>query len=209
MPYLIFDTESSGLFDFKKPADAPGQPRMAAFAGILIDDDLVDIESHIALIKPAGWVMQDEATAINGLTTERLMDEGMPISQTLEWYGDHVKAGAVVSAYNSQHDCKIMRAEFRRLMLPDLFEITKNICLMRSAHKLGIEKAGDKKRGFPKLSDTYRHLFGEEMQDAHQVGADALAALRIFRKMHGAGQLLPAEVHYAKNPPIPETPPAI
>jgi hypothetical protein len=37
MNYLALDTEGSGLFDFTKPADAPGQPRLAAIGMILAD----------------------------------------------------------------------------------------------------------------------------------------------------------------------------
>jgi hypothetical protein len=32
--YVIIDTEGSGLFDFSKPADAEGQPRLAQLAMI-------------------------------------------------------------------------------------------------------------------------------------------------------------------------------
>lgn len=37
MKFLVIDTETSGLFDFKTPADGPGQPRMASFAAIHLD----------------------------------------------------------------------------------------------------------------------------------------------------------------------------
>ncbi|MEY4951800.1 MAG: hypothetical protein RL299_224, partial [Pseudomonadota bacterium] len=39
MGYLVIDTETSGLFDFKKPADDPSQPRLASLAMIWADDD--------------------------------------------------------------------------------------------------------------------------------------------------------------------------
>jgi len=33
--YLVFDTETTGLFDFKLPADDPSQPRLASAAFII------------------------------------------------------------------------------------------------------------------------------------------------------------------------------
>ena len=32
MKYAVIDTETSGLFDFSKPAEAEGQPRLASLA---------------------------------------------------------------------------------------------------------------------------------------------------------------------------------
>lgn len=52
--YLVIDTETTGLPDWRLPADAEGQPRLASWCFILAD-----------------------AGAINGLTNERLQAEGL------------------------------------------------------------------------------------------------------------------------------------
>ena len=37
--YAVIDTEGSNLFDFSKPADAEGQPRLAELAIIYADSE--------------------------------------------------------------------------------------------------------------------------------------------------------------------------
>jgi DNA polymerase III epsilon subunit-like protein len=199
--YAVLDTETSGLFDFKLPADAPTQPRLCAITLILTDDDIEPIETYSALIKPDGWTVSEEITAVNGLTTERCEADGVPILEALARYTDAVKAGYVVVAFNAQFDTKVMRGEFRRAGLPDLFEETPNICAMRASKGLGVEKAGEKKGGFPKLSDVYRHFFFKELDAAHTSLSDATACLEIFRKLVQIGAAPAPEVHYAKNRP--------
>lgn len=79
MKYAIIDAESSGLFDYSKPADAEGQPRVASFGLILLNEQFI-LESEVEyLIKPDGWVMGAKAGAVNGLTIDRLNAEGVPI----------------------------------------------------------------------------------------------------------------------------------
>ena len=62
--YAIIDTETSGLFDFSKPADAEGQPRLASFAVVKLDADLNEEASHEYLVKPESWSLSPEVMAI-------------------------------------------------------------------------------------------------------------------------------------------------
>ena len=92
MPYLVFDTETTGLPDWRQPADAPGQPRLASFALLCVDDDLEIERREYGLVLPDGWEMPAEATAINGLTNERLHAEGLPISHVMNMF-NHAAIG--------------------------------------------------------------------------------------------------------------------
>lgn len=200
--YAIFDTETSGLPDFKKPADAPGQPRLASFSMILTDDEGQIVDRFDALVKPNGWTISPEITAINGLTTEKCAEHGMPVAEVLDAYTAAIKAGYVVVAYNAQFDAKIMRGELRLAERPDLFEETKNICVMRACHDgYDIQKAGAKKGGFPKLSDAYMHFFQTENPNGHTAAGDALACYDIFMRLRADNALPEPQVHYAKNKP--------
>lgn len=199
--YLIIDTETSGLFDFRKPADHEGQPRLAEFSAIEADENLNETGDYSALVKPDGWEISPEVTAINGLTTERCEAEGVPLELVLAYYTARIHEGYVVVAFNAQYDTKVVRGELRRLGLPDLFEVTPNICAMRACGGIGIEKAGAKKGGFPKLTDAYRHFFHTEMANAHSAGGDVRACFEVFRKLMAIGAAPPAQIHYAKNRP--------
>lgn len=199
MKVLVIDTETSGLFDFRQPADAPGQPRLAQFGGILLDSFDAEPRPIGMHIKPDGWEMEDGASAVNGLTTEFLREFGLPVEQALDTYEKAVRDGYVIAAYNAQYDTKVMRAEFRRAGRDDLFEITPNICVMRPMMKLKIMKAAGG-GGFPKLSDSCAH-FGIEHEKKHDALGDAEAALAILRELNSLGILPKPSVHYAKNRP--------
>ena len=195
--YLVFDTETSGLFDFKRPADDPDQPRLASAAFIVADEDGNEISRTSHLIRPDGWTMPLEAEAINGLSTELLNMEGVPMADVLDIYQGHIEAGLIVTAFNVQFDCKVMRAELRRAGRPDLFEQTPNSCLMR-----GLAPYKDKglavKGGFVKLAVACEH-FSIINADAHDAMADAEAALALLQILVRDGNLIPPKIHYAKD----------
>ena len=198
--WMVLDTETSGLFNFKLPADDPSQPRLATAAIILLDDIDAEPREFGFMVKPDGWEMSAEAGAVNGLTTEMLLAGGNPVSLVLDFYEDCVKQGYRMAAYNAQFDGKVMRGEFRRADRDDLFEITPNACLMRammSAMK-GQRPLGS--NGFPKLAEACGHI-GHEASDAHTAMGDARAALAILRWLSRTGQMPEPKIHYAKDKP--------
>lgn len=215
MKYLIIDTESNGLFDFSKPADADGQPRLAHFAALPIDTATADWSSADAIenlpmveryVLPEGWAMTAEATAINGLTDAFLNEHGVPVGHVLDLYQQFIKDGYVVAAFNVQHDAKIMRAEFRHAGRDDLFEQTLNTCLMRACRGMDIVKLNGKK-GQPGLVDVLAHL-GIVNSAPHKAHGDTRGAAHIFAWLHKGGKLIEPAVHYAKNPPAAKAVPA-
>jgi DNA polymerase III epsilon subunit-like protein len=205
--YLILDTETSALFLHTPkgappiPADDPRQPRLAGVTMIPVGTDLEpDGEAISTLIRPNGWEMSEGAGAVNGLTTERCEAEGVDVEQVLHAYTRFVRdEERIVVAFNAQFDTKQMRGELRRAGMDDLFEATPNICTMRGSMKLGVKKGGEKKGGFPKLSDVYFHFFEEEPSGQHTSLGDAEACLAIFRRLMTLGACPEPAVHYSST----------
>lgn len=212
MKFLIIDTETNGLPDYKRPADAPGQPRVAEFAGIIIDHNGEVDREYQRFIKPPSsedgydWLMSPEATATNHITDEDLQTLGVPIEEVLTWYKDRILEGLPIVAFGAQFDCKMMRAEFRRAGWDDLFERTPNICLMRSARPFAklvgreLTKAGGSNRGWPKhtdLADFCGAIYDRET--LHGALADARLSTVCFRYMLDHGFDAVPEVHHAKD----------
>lgn len=200
MKYAIIDTETSGLFDFSKPADAEGQPRLASLAVIEVDGEEL-IKKTSFLVKPDGWEMSAEAGAVNGLTTEQLKRDGVPVNEVLENYVALIDEGFVIVAYNAQFDTKVMRGELRRAGIPDRFEQTKNICLMRASTDMcQVPKKNGKGFKFPKLEEACK-FFGIKQADQHSASGDASAAFEIMLKLQALEKLPEPQVYFAANRP--------
>lgn len=199
MKYAVIDTETSGLFDFSKPADAEGQPRLAHLGMILIDENLVEERTLELLVKPEGWTMPEEASRINGLTMDILAEKGVPIIDALRDYCGTIDEGYVIVAFNAQYDTKIMRGEMRRAGIDDRFERTPNICVMRALTDIcKIPKAKGGGYKFPKLAEACAH-FALAQDAAHRAMGDARSALDLFRELHKMRMVPAPSVHFAKG----------
>jgi DNA polymerase III epsilon subunit-like protein len=172
MSFLIIDTETTGLPDLYQPADAPGQPRAASVAMIFADDNL-DVEFEwSAKIKPDGWEMPEEVSRINGLTTDDLAKNGIPIWFSLVFYAAGIDAGRIVVAHNITFDTKIMRGELRRALMRDRRSEMSTICTMLEARR-AFRKGG--------LAHAYWCAFSEVIEGHHGALADARACLRLLK----------------------------
>lgn len=203
--YIVVDTEGSGLFDYKKPADAEGQPRMAEIVMLFVDTELEIERDYRAVIRPDGWVMPPEVAEINKLYHEFLMEHGVPVADALAVYNDAIAEGRVMAAHNAQHDAKQIRAELRRAGLPDKFEDAPNLCTMRTLTDVcRIPHAnGRKGNKFPKLSEAME-FFGIPQTGEHTAYGDAMGCLQLMRRMKQMDILPTGAVHFAKNPPQKE-----
>jgi DNA polymerase III epsilon subunit-like protein len=197
MKFATIDTETTGLFNFKIPADAPGQPRMASLA--LITLAAIDAEPvrRNFFIRPDGWSMPAEASAINGLDDEFLHANGVPVAEALDAYVEAVEGGHIVVAFNAQFDTKVLRAELRRAGRDDMFDRTPNICVMRALEPYEARGLCMRNHAFVKLVDACR-FFGITNDAAHSALGDADAAHEILLRLHADGLLPDAKVHYAK-----------
>jgi DNA polymerase III epsilon subunit-like protein len=190
--FVVIDTETSGLFDYSKPADAEGQPRMASVAFVHLGDDLTEAFAEVAhefLIRPDGWRMSDEVAMIHGLTHERLMADGVPVIEALDYYNGILDGNPVIVGYNASFDLKVLRAELRRAGKPDRFEGTRSIDCMRPLTDIcKVPKAGGK-AGFKgrKGTEAYKAICQRDLVGAHGALADARACAEIFREMHPRG----------------------
>jgi DNA polymerase-3 subunit epsilon len=224
---VVVDTEGTGLFRHKEimpngtervvRSHEPGQPRMAEFAAVLLDDDFNIINTYQSYVQPDGWTtlaedgkteiplleMPPEAFEANRLSFDFLREHGKPIKEVMEVCDSVLSmTGIVLVGYNQQHDGRQIRGELRRAGMNDRFEQTPNICAMRSITKnyKGQVKKLNGKGGAPRLIDAAAH-FGIEYPEEKQHNAleDALVTVAVAKRLHEMGLLLPAEVHYARG----------
>lgn len=189
MNYAVIDTEGSGLFDFTKPADAAGQPRMAALGLILLNDKFEVEEKHGWLIKPQGWAFDNNSDAAkkNGLTHELLMAEGVDIKEPLRAYGDAIDQRRIVVGFNIPHDLKTLRAEARYVGFPDRYMQTRYICVMQGCRQLVDARTADGRKKAPRLEEACKYFGIDQGTGAHTGLGDAESAYQILLRLRDAG----------------------
>lgn len=184
---LFFDTETSGLPDFKKRASDPSQPHIVQLAAILTDWQGAVLESHNVIVKPEGWEIPKEVSDIHGITPEIALDAGIiePLAISLIW-GMILKTNLLV-AHNLTFDKFMLRIAARRfgLLKDEQGEWWTNLphfCTMHNTTALcnipGKIVGGAPK--WPKLQEAYQHIFGQPFEDAHDAMADVTAIKDIF-----------------------------
>ncbi len=200
--YIVIDTEGTGLFDYKKPADAEGQPRMASLSIIYVDEAMeIEREYHV-YIRPDvnDYKMEEGAFKAHGLTVEFLNENGIPVTEALAEYNSAINNGRIMVAHNSQHDAKQIRAELRRAGLDDKFESAPNICTLRAMTDICKIPPKGNRGGYkwPALSEALLFIGSETLGD-HSAKNDALGALELLRYLKKIDRLPAGAVHYAKG----------
>lgn len=179
---LIFDTETTGLFNYKLRAHQKGQPRLCTLAASLVDMETGDVvESMYRINNGEDWDVDDwreaelgEAFKINNLTTSYLRKMGQPIMTIIRDYYRMVDRCVGISAYSVAYDQKVIRGEARRNNMDDRYGERPTYDPMWECRKfIGAGKT-------VKLIEMYRRMFGEDFPGAHTAQGDRDAAVRIF-----------------------------
>lgn len=178
MLVFAYDSETTGFPDWKNPSDDPAQPHLVQLAGILADTDSREIISSIDLIiRPDGWEIPEDASAIHGITTEKALSVGMPEEAAFTAFMA-LWGGRYRVAHNRTFDQRIMRIAAKRYGDDALIDAWANkddheCTMLASKHPMGVAK-------WPKLSEAYEHFMGRPMDDAHNAMADARACLDVY-----------------------------
>lgn len=188
---LAFDTETTGLPDFKARSSDPVQPHLVQLALVRYDGAGAEIATECVIVRPDGWIIPPLMTAIHGISHERAMDEGIPESDAVQLFVMAQCRAALRVAHNEPFDRRIMRIAMTRAGLErDVIEHIEarssfDTCRASQAivnappteRMLAKGMTGPKP---PKLDECIRHFFGEELVGAHDALIDARACGRIY-----------------------------
>lgn len=203
MSIFVFDLETSGIPDFRKPADDPAQPRAAQIAGLLIEErdaepapplnlpGVAVIGSMDMAVRPDGWTMDDALAEKmgHGFTHERLLEIGRPIGDALaQWGGLHDQASLLIT-WGGAFDLKMMRGELRRAGMNDRYAALPRIDLMRAASPICALPFANGRGGIklPKLEEAANILLGEIPEGLHNARIDAVTTARIYFALKARG----------------------
>lgn len=188
---LFFDTETTGLPDYRSPSNAAHQPHLVQLAHILCEDDGTEVEQANVIIRPDGWVIPDEVAAIHGITTEIALEKGIPMADAMGAFLTARRRADLRVAHNVSFDDRIMRIAMLRHGLTrediETLEAARKFCTVQATTMLvnlpPTEKmlaAGFNKPKPPKLIECIKHFFGEELDGAHDAMVDVAACRRVY-----------------------------
>lgn len=180
-----FDTETTGLPDWKSPSESEHQPHLIEIAAILHNEQGAVLDSYKAIVRPDGWTISEEISRIHGITHEMAMDVGISEAEALEGFlAIHARASIRV-AHNATFDDRIIRIAMARYHSKDLADsfktTTQKFCTCYETRG----KVGLASNKLPTLGEAYRFYTGEELDEAHRAMPDAQACARIYFALQG------------------------
>lgn len=185
MNLLPFDTETTGLPDWKSPSEAEHQPHLVQLGALLVNEQFEVQKELDVIIKPDSWVIPDEVAAIHGITTERAMDEGIPemeaVAKLLE-----MADGCLRIAHNKTFDHRIIRIATKRYFdeaTQEKWAEKENLECTMAMSKPIMQLPPYGRYGWksPKLSEAYKYFTGKELVDAHSAMADTKACFEVYK----------------------------
>ncbi|MCF6327559.1 MAG: 3'-5' exonuclease [Devosiaceae bacterium] len=183
---IAFDTETTGLPEFRLPSGDDVQPHMVSLSAALFDNDTGKIQQSMSvIIKPDGWDIPQETTDIHGITNADAQKFGIPEKMALNMFLE-LWDGRCRIAHNVRFDSRIIRTATKRystsLVIDRWKSGEKNIdsyCTMLSAQK---EMGGGK---WPKLEEALLHFCGTKLKNAHNSWFDMIACKDIYMAIKG------------------------
>jgi hypothetical protein len=138
------------------------------------------VEQAYFLVKPDNFIISPESFKVHGISQEEAERCGQPIHKVLMQLKDVIRRCTSIVAHNIAFDSNVILSECWRLKDTELIELIKarhHICTMQKGREvMNIKK-------YPKLSELYKHLYGEDMQNAHNALADTTYCYKCFMKM--------------------------
>jgi len=197
--YFCFDTETTGLpiYNNRKGYHDPrnyenyNTSRIVSISWIILDSTLDIIDKQTHLIKPDGFIIPEQSIKIHGITNERANQDGCNMKTVLDIIVSKLHLINVLVAHNVYFDVNILRAECFRYDYGDIAEIVrkgKKYCTMeRGKALLALSKN-------PKLSELYKVLYDEEMQNAHDAEYDTYYCCQCFVMLKNMPDRDPEEI---------------
>ncbi len=169
----VFDLETTGI-------DVETARIVTAHVG-LIDATGASI-AHGEWLADPGVEIPEQAAAVHGVSTEQARAEGRPAAEVVSEILEAVRAvfarGVPLVIYNAPYDLTLLDREARRHGLEPLDLSTGAV-----VDPLVIDKAVDKWRKGKRTLEAAAVFYEVVLDDAHNAGADAIAAGRVAQAM--------------------------
>jgi len=182
-----------GVFDLETTGIDVETSRIVSATVAVIDANGECIERTDWLADP-GVEIPEQASAVHGITTERARSEGRMAAEVVGEIVASLRAllerGVAVTVYNAPYDLTLLSREAARHAIEPLSSPRPII------DPLVIDKAVDRYRKGKRTLEAAAEFYGVELLDAHDAGADAIAAGRVAQAIaHRYPEKLGADVN--------------
>lgn len=179
---LVFDCETNGLFkrgshytDLKEFDKA----RLVSISWLIIQGSQV-VEQSYYIVKPISWEISEESMKIHKISNDYAHEHGIPIEDVLTFFIKSMKKAQNIVAHNMKFDENIIQSElYRQGYVEDLdiFKKKHKICTMMKGKQFMMI------RKYPKLAELYKHLYNDEITNAHNALYDTEYCYKCYIKL--------------------------
>ena len=183
---LFFDTETSGLYNFKLEPTHPKQPWIVQIAAILCDEENIYSEFY-SIIAARDRNIEPGAEKVHCISKELSNKVGINESDAISTFGNMTRLCDKIICHNFQFDSKLMLSAIEKHK--DSKELKKNFtknhyyCTMESSTNLLKLPGNYGKFKWPKLQELHYFLFGACFIDAHDALEDVRATRRCYYEL--------------------------
>ncbi|MFM9922717.1 3'-5' exonuclease [Variovorax sp. H27-G14] len=188
---LFYDSETTGLPLFKEPSEHPDQPHIVQLGAILVDLETRRVLSTLdVIVKPEGWEIPAEVTAIHGISTDLATAVGVPEAEAVGMLVAMWQRAQCRIGHNETFDARIVRIALMRHFpgaLADEWKEGAAQCTQKIATPIlklpPTEKMVAARMRGPKsanLGEAYAHFMGKPLEGAHSAIVDVRACMDVF-----------------------------
>ncbi|MGI9489132.1 MAG: 3'-5' exonuclease [Geminicoccaceae bacterium] len=179
--YLFFDTETTGMYNFKSTHDDPAQPHIVQLAACLVDK-IGNVRGSMNMIVKPPIPIPEGASAVHGITDEIAEHYGFELDEALDVFWKLEARAETLVAHNVNFDRKMLRSAFHRADMHnsfDAFSRAKTFCTMQATTPI-LKLPGHRGYKWPRLEEAYSHFFDEPLEGAHDAMIDVMACKDVF-----------------------------
>ena len=185
---LFFDTETDGLpsdYCYSAHCAPDNWPHIVQLAWIVTDDEGNELSSGNKIIRPEGFVIPPEATAIHGISQQRALAEGEPRQKVMKKFLRILSNTYLNVAHNLWFDANVIAADMNRCGMNDDILFSSGFCTMEGTTELcrlpfATDVHPEAEYKWPKLTELHEFLFGNSFSGAHDAVNDVRATARCF-----------------------------
>lgn len=187
---LFYDTETTGLPDFKAPSDAAHQPHITQIAALLTDEAGNKLASLDLLVRPDGWTIPPDLQELTGITMDRAEAGGVPELVALSAFEALWRRASLRIAHNESFDARILRIGFKRfagICHPDEWKGGPAACtqvlstpILKLPPTERMIAAGRKNHKSANLREAYEFFTGKPLSGAHNAMIDVMGVKAVW-----------------------------